>query len=100
MAISAGTEPVMGVDPKVVEVMSEVGIDIGGKVPKKLTAEMLDGVDRVITMGCGVEGVCPAALITTEDWGLEDPAGKPVEKVREIRDQIEKKVKALLNELL
>ncbi len=100
VAISAGTEPAMAIDPKVVEVMREVGIDISSKVPKRLTSEMLDSVDRVVTMGCGVEGVCPASLVGTEDWGLEDPSGRPVEKIREIRDEIERKVKGLLGEIL
>lgn len=100
LATSAGTEPAVAVDPGVVEVMREVGIDISNKMPKKLTPEMLDGVDRVVTMGCGVEGVCPASFISTEDWGLEDPSGKPLERVREIRDEIEKRVRILLSELL
>jgi protein-tyrosine-phosphatase len=100
IAISAGTEPARTVDPKVVEVMKEVGIDISGKQPRRLTAEMFNSVDRVITMGCGVEGVCPASIMMTEDWGLEDPSGKPIERVREIRDQIEGRVKDLLDEIL
>lgn len=100
VAVSAGTEPAEAIDPVVVEVMREVGIDIGCGVPKRFSPDMLGGVDRVVTMGCGEEEVCPASFIVTEDWGLEDVMGKPVEKVREIRDQIEKKVKALLNKLL
>lgn len=91
-AISAGTDPAPAIDPTVVAVMREVGIDLGGRVPKALTPEMLDGADRVITMGCGVEGVCPATFTETEDWGLPDPKGQPIEKVREIRDEIERRV--------
>lgn len=100
VAISAGTEPAEAVDPQVVEVMREVGIDLSTKKPKKLVVEMLDDVDRVVTMGCGVEGVCPASFITTEDWGLEDPSGKPLAQVREIRNRIESKVRSLVSEIL
>ncbi|MBI4287411.1 MAG: arsenate reductase ArsC [Chloroflexi bacterium] len=95
-ALSAGTNPTHGVDPAVVEVMREVGIDIGGNRPKALTPEMTEQADKVISMGCGVEGVCPAAFVETEDWGLEDPKGKPIEKIREIRDEIKARVLRLL----
>lgn len=95
-AVSAGTDPAPAVDPTVVHVMREVGIDLSGRVPKALTPEMLDGADRVITMGCGVEGVCPATFTETEDWGLPDPRGQPVERVREIRDMIRARVEAML----
>jgi arsenate reductase len=97
-AFSAGTRPASHVDQTVVKAMREVGIDISSKRPKALTLEMLDGADRVITMGCGVEGVCPATIVPTEDWQLEDPEGKPIEKVREIRDEIEARVKKLIRE--
>jgi arsenate reductase len=72
--------------------MREVGIDISGNKPKALTMEMLEQSDRVVTMGCGVEGVCPASFVQTEDWRLEDPKGKPIEEVRRIRDEIRAKV--------
>jgi len=91
-AISAGTRPADAVDPKAIEVMREVGIDISGNKPKALTMEVLEQADRVITMGCGVEGVCPASFVETEDWQLEDPKGKPIEEVRRIRDEIKTKV--------
>lgn len=97
-AFSAGTRPASHIDQTVVKAMREIGIDISSKRPKALTLEMLDGADRVITMGCSVEGVCPAAMVPTEDWQLEDPEGKPIEKVREIRDEIEAKVKELIRE--
>ncbi|MEM3402414.1 MAG: arsenate reductase ArsC [Candidatus Hadarchaeales archaeon] len=97
-AESAGTRPAKSVNPLAIQVMREVGIDISGAKPKLLTPEMLEGVDRVITMGCAVGDVCPAT-ISTEDWSLEDPAGKPIEKFREIRDKIEEKVKRLVAEL-
>ena len=78
------------------EAMREVGIDLSGAKPKPLTSEMLDEADLVVTMGCGVEGICPASFVKTEDWELEDPEGKALGKVREIRDEIEERVKELL----
>ncbi len=97
---SAGTEPGDQLNPTVVEAMHEVGIDLVGARPKLLTQEMLDRADRVITMGCSVEESCPALFLPqVEDWGLEDPAGKPIEKVREIRDEISRRVAKLLEEV-
>jgi len=98
-SFSAGTQPADKVNPIVVEVMGEVGIDISRRKPKMLTLEMLEGADRVITMGCGVEGVCPASFVPTEDWELEDPENKPIEKVRQIRDEVKAKVEGLIKEL-
>jgi len=95
-AISAGTKPASAVDPQTIEVMREVGIDISGNKPKALTMEMLEQADRVVTMGCGVEGVCPASFVETEDWQMEDPKGKPIEDVRRIRDEIRARVLRLL----
>lgn len=96
---SAGTQPSDKVNPIVVEAMREVGIDIHHKKPKMLTLEMMEGVDRVITMGCGAEGVCPASFVPTEDWQLDDPEGKPIEQVRQIRDEVKTRVKKLIKEL-
>ncbi len=96
---SAGTQPADKVNPVVVSAMREAGIDISHQKPKLLTLEMLENVDRVITMGCGVEGVCPASFVPTEDWELEDPKDKPTEKVRQIRDEIKAKVDELLRTL-
>jgi arsenate reductase len=98
-ATSAGTRPSEKVNPTVVEAMREVGIDIGGRKPTMLTFEMLENADRVITMGCSVEKACPAIFVLTEDWKLEDPEGKPVEQVRQIRDEIKAKVERLVEEL-
>lgn len=98
-ALSAGTRPAGHTDRTVVEVMKEMGIDINSQRPKMLTPEMLDNADKVVTMGCEVEAVCPAAFVPTEDWELEDPEGKPIAKVREIRDQIAVKVKKLVEEI-
>ena len=99
-AFSAGTHYASHIDPTVIEAMKEVGMDISKKRPKMLTLEMLGVADKVISMGCGVEGVCPATYVPTEDWELEDPEGKPMEKVRVIRDEIEAKVKELIEEIL
>lgn len=96
---SAGTSPANAVDPTVVVVMEEVGIDISKNVPQAFTVDMFDRADRVVTMGCGVEGVCPATSIETEDWGLDDPKGKSLEEVRRIRDEIRARVEKLVREL-
>ena len=98
-AISAGTEPASTVDPTVIKVMKEVGIDISGNKPKALTPEMLDQANLVITMGCSAEAACPASWVETRDWALEDPKDKPIEKVREIRDEIKAMVVMLLKEI-
>ncbi len=99
LAYSAGTRPASHIDRNVIQAMKEVGLDISKQRPKVLTPEMMVDVDRVITMGCSVEDVCPATFVATEDWGLEDPVGNPIEKVREIRDKIEAKVKALIGNM-
>lgn len=95
---SAGTEAGEQVNPVTVEVMREIGVPMDGQRPKQLTEEMAGAADRVITMGCGVDAErCPARVRPMmEDWGLDDPKGQPVEKVRAIRDQIVRKVEALL----
>ena len=99
-AESAGTEGGASLNLMAVEVMAEIGIPMEGQAPKLLTQSMADAADRLITMGCGVDAAsCPARVYFTDDWGLDDPKGQPVEKVREIRDQIEVKVNALLAEL-
>ena len=98
-AFSAGMHFANHIDPTVVEAMQEIGIDISAQRPKVMTLEMLGGADKVISMGCGVEAVCPATFVPTEDWQLEDPEGKPIEQVRAIRDEIETKVKKLIDEI-
>ena len=98
-AVSAGTKPVEDIDPVVVKVMREVRIDISHQKPKGLTPELVEQADKVITMGCGVEEVCPATFVETEDWGIDDPSGRSLEKVREIREQIQAKVLELLEEI-
>jgi arsenate reductase len=98
-ALSAGTQPAQTVNPIVAEAMREVSIDISRNKPKALTMEMLEQADRVITMGCGAEAVCPASFVQTEDWSLEDPEGKTLQQVRRIRDEIKNRVVKLLAEL-
>ncbi len=95
-SISASTIPDDKVNPVVAKVMLEKGIDISRNKPKLLTQEMIDGATRIITMGCSMDEACPAVFVPSEDWGLDDPKGKPIEAVRKIRDEIETKVKALL----
>jgi len=100
VASSAGVMLADKVNPIVVEVMKEKGIDISMNKPKLLTAQMAEEADKIITMGCSVEKFCPAPLLkNVVDWGLEDPKGKPIEKVREIRDEIEVKVLKLIEEI-
>ena len=98
VAWSGGSEPGMEVNPAAVEAMTEVGIDITGEYPKPWTDEIVRAADAVIMMGCG--DACPIFPGKRyEDWTLEDPAGQGVEAVRPIRDEIERRVRALLAEL-
>ena len=92
---SAGSDPANEVNPAAVEAMSEVGIDISAEVPKLLESDAVREADAVITMGCG--DACPFYPGKRyEDWALEDPAGKDLEAVRRIRDEIERRVRDLL----
>ena len=93
--ISAGSQPGKEVNPVAVRAMAEMEIDMGGGVPKLLTGEMVEEADLVITMGCG-ENVCPIVPKKVVDWGLDDPHGQPVERVREIRDEIRRRVANLV----
>ena len=100
VASSAGVMLADRVNPLVVEAMREKGIDISTNKPKLLTTKMAEGADKIITMGCSVEKICPAPLLKNViDWDLEDPKGKPIEKVREIGDEIENRVLKLIAEL-
>jgi protein-tyrosine-phosphatase len=95
---SAGSQPADAVNPAVVEAMREVGIDITAEIPKILTADAVRGSDVVVTMGCG--DACPFLPGKRYlDWELPDPAGRGVEAVRPIRDEIEQRVRGLLAEL-
>jgi arsenate reductase (thioredoxin) len=93
-AESAGAEPVERIHPVVVEAMREIGIDVGGRRPKRLTLEMQLHADWAITLACGAR--CPYVPSVVEDWDVSDPAGRPIEEVRLIRDEIELRVKDLL----
>jgi arsenate reductase len=96
---SAGSEPASQVNPAAVQAMREVGIDITAGHPKILTADTVRGSDVVITMGCG--DTCPVFPGKRyEDWDLPDPAGQPIEVVRQVRDEIGTRVRDLLAELV
>ena len=96
---SAGSTPADEINPAVVEVMAEVGLDLSKEFPKPLTDEVVRAADVVITMGCG--DACPVFPGKRYlDWDLLDPHGKPVEEVRLIRDEIARRVAALTDELL
>jgi arsenate reductase len=97
-ARSAGTQPGDRVHPEVAEVMAELGIDISGEVPHRLEREDAEWADVVVTMGCGDE--CPYIPGRRYvDWDLEDPKGRPLEEVRATREEIARRVEALLSEL-
>jgi arsenate reductase len=94
-AIYAGTAPAARLHPEVLQVMNEVGIDLSSATPQKLTVELARDADLLVTMGCGDK--CPYVPgLKVEDWPLEDPKGQPLERVRDIRDQIKGRVLLLL----
>ena len=94
-AVSAGTEPAASVHPAVEQVMREVGIELGDTRPRALTGDLVARADVLITMGCGAS--CPVVPgVPCEDWPLPDPKGQPLERVREIRDQIRARVETLI----
>lgn len=96
--LSAGSDPGQHVNPTAVSAMEEVGIDIAGAQPRVWTEETLGAADVVITMGCG--DACPVLPGKRYlDWELDDPAGRPIEEVRPVRDEIEQRVRGLLDEL-
>jgi len=96
---SAGSEPADRVHPAVVEAMAELGVDIYEETPKRLEEEAVRGADVVVTMGCG--DACPVYPGKRyEDWEIEDPAGKSLDDVREIRNAIDRRVRVLVGELL
>lgn len=94
-ALSAGTTPAERVHPEVIEVMRELGIDLADRRPQKLTAELAEAADVVVTMGCGDE--CPVIPGKRYiDWELPDPSGQSIDTVREIRDEIQQRVATLV----
>jgi arsenate reductase len=95
---SGGSDPASGVNPVAVEAMAEMGIDISRELPKPWTDEILRAADIIVTMGCG--DACPVYPGKRyEDWELEDPAGRPIEEVRAIRDEIKERVEKLVAEV-
>jgi protein-tyrosine-phosphatase len=95
---SGGSDPAAEVNPVAVEAMAEVGIDVDGERPRRWTDDLLRGADVIVTMGCG--DTCPVVPgVRYVDWELPDPAGRPIEEVRAIRDEIERRVRELLEEL-
>ena len=97
-ARSAGSTPADEVNPTVVEAMREVGVDLSAHVPKLLDLDAVEAADVVVTMGCGDScPIVPSARYL--DWEVDDPAGQPLERVRSIRDDIDRRVRALLDEI-
>ena len=97
-ATSAGVEPVAALNINVIAAMRDAGYDIGAQRPKLLTEEMIDAADHVITLGCMEDERCPAVL-AEDDWGIDDPAGAPLTKVIQIRDEIARRVRKMLREM-
>ncbi|MFQ6135411.1 MAG: low molecular weight phosphatase family protein, partial [Nitrososphaerales archaeon] len=99
-AVSAGTRPSDRINPSAIKVLRETGIDVGYQKPKPLTQEVIAQSDKIVTMGCLAKDICPAAFLPkTEDWRVEDPAGKSIEKFRDVRDIIRDRVERLFSEV-
>jgi protein-tyrosine-phosphatase len=100
MTLSAGTKPSSEINPLAIEVMKEIGIDISNQKSKEITEDMMRNSTKIVNMGCMDKSFCPTLFIPNViDWGIEDPKGKPIEKVREIRDDIDRRVRQLAAEL-
>lgn len=98
--ISAGTMPVSEINPLAVEVMREVDIDISGQNSKEITEDMIRNSSKIVNMGCMDKVSCPTLFLQNLlDWNIEDPKDKQIEKVREIRDEIEQRVKKLVADI-
>jgi protein-tyrosine-phosphatase len=100
-AISAGTRPASQINPVVVQVMKEAGIDISSQKSKIITEDMIKSSQKSVNMGCIDKTECPMLFFINNviDWGIEDPKDKPIDKVREIRDEIERRVKEIAESL-
>lgn len=99
-AVSAGTRPASQVNPLAIQAMKEAGIDISSQKSKVITDEMIRNSEKAVNMGCMDKAECPRLFLNNPiDWGIEDPKGKPIERVREIRDDIERRVKELVKNL-
>ena len=95
--ISAGTKPVSQINPLAVQVMREVGIDISNQKSKEITEDMIRNSSKIVNMRCVEKESCPTLFLhNLLDWNIEDPKNKPIEKVREIRDEIDQRVKELV----
>ena len=100
VTISAGTVPTSQINPIAVEVMKEIGIDISKQKPKDLTEDMMRNATSIINMGCMDDKFCPVLFVPKViDWGIEDPKDKSIDKVREIRDEIEKRVLEIIDSI-
>ncbi|NWG36528.1 arsenate reductase ArsC [Nitrososphaera sp.] len=99
-AVSAGTKPASQINPLAVQAMKEAGVDISSQKSKIITEDMIRDSEKAVNMGCMDKAECPLLFLNNPvDWGIEDPKGKPIEKVREIRDDIERRVKELVKNL-
>jgi|SRR5215210_1777842 arsenate reductase (thioredoxin) len=99
-AISTGTRPASQINPLAIQAMNEVGIDITGQKSKIITEDMIKSSEKSVNRGCLDKTECPLIFINNViDWGIEDPKGKPIEKVREIRDEIDRRVKEIAQSL-
>src|ERR671912_2566866 len=98
--LSAGTKPSGEINPLAIEVMKEVGIDISNQKSKEITEDMMRNSTKIVNMGCMDKSFCPTMFIPNLiDWGIEDPKGKQIEQVREIRDDIEQRINQLVTDL-
>jgi arsenate reductase (thioredoxin) len=96
-ALSAGTKPVSQINPVVIDVMKEIDIDISNQKSKEITEDMMRNSFKTVNMGCIDKESCPTLFLPNVlDWNLEDPKGKPIDKVREIRDEVKLRVKELV----
>jgi arsenate reductase len=99
-AISAGTRPVSQINPLAVQVMNEIGVDISSQKSRIITEDMIRSSAKSVNMGCIERAECPLLFINNViDWGIEDPKGKSIEKVREIRDEIDRRVREIAQSL-
>lgn len=99
-AVSAGTKPVSQINPLAIDVMKEVDIDISNQISKEITEDMMRDSFKTVNMGCMDKESCPTLFLPNVlDWNLEDPKGKPIEKVRDIRHEIDQRVKELVTGL-
>ncbi|HEY7876101.1 MAG TPA: arsenate reductase ArsC [Actinomycetota bacterium] len=98
-AESAGTQPAERVHPEVIDAMTEIGIELDDGAGRMLTEGLAEDAGKIVTMGCSIQDACPALTLEVEDWGLDDPKGQTAEKVADIRDEIELRVRNLIGRL-